>query len=152
MSARSGLSAAQLRFLYLSPASRYALLGMRALAVAKGQGSFGLVRDAAKRGGLPANMLAKVFQRLVRSGLLVSQRGPGGGYRLARPASKITLAEILVAVQDILPFGHHCLLRNRLCETGDYCLIHDVIVKADEIVLKGMESLTLEDLAESGGW
>ncbi|MBI4425461.1 MAG: Rrf2 family transcriptional regulator [Elusimicrobia bacterium] len=152
MATKSGIPDAELRFLYLSPASRYALLGMRALAAAGGRGGFQLVSEAARRGGLPANMLAKTFQRLARHRLLVSQRGPGGGYALTRPAREIHLAEILLAVQDIVPGGHHCLLRNRLCKEGGFCLIHRLITKADRVLIDGLRKLTLEDLVQSGGW
>lgn len=148
----SGNADVKLRFLYLSPAARYALLGLRALALANGHAANGAVRDAAARGGLPANMLAKVFQRLATRGLLLSRRGPGGGYRLARPQEQISLADILRAVEDIVPGGNPCLLRNRDCGPGHFCLIHQVIHKADRQVIAGLESLSLRDLAESGGW
>ena len=82
----------------------------------------------------------------------MSQRGPGGGYALAKPAYVITLADILRAVQDIVPGGHHCLLRNRQCGEGHFCEIHKVIIKADHLVIEGFESITLEELAKSGGW
>lgn len=148
----SGTSEPDLRFLYLSPASRQALLGMRALALPGALG-YQLVTDAARRAGLPSGALAKVFQRLAKCGLLVSQRGPGGGYALSRPASKIKLSHILRAVQDIVAGGRHCLLGNRLCGTdGAYCPIHNVIIEADRLVLDGLGALTLKDLVESEGW
>lgn len=140
-----------MRFLYLSPASRQALLGMRALAVGA-QGGNQPVEAAARRAQLPAGALAKIFQRLARWGLLRSQRGPGGGYALSRAPREIKLSEILRAVQDIIPGGRHCLLENHLCGEGRFCLIHDVIIKADQLVIDGLGALTLQDLAESGGW
>ena len=148
----SGKAGPDLRFLFLSPAARHALLGMRALALLSGT-RFELVGGLAKRTKLPAGSLAKVFQRLARCGLLISQRGPGGGYSLARPAAQIDLAEILRAVQDIIPGGHHCLLGNHLCgEGGDFCPIHRIIIKADQLVIEGFKGLSLQDLARSDGW
>lgn len=141
-----------MRFLFLSPAARHALLGMRALALAEGQGPFRPSRESARKGGLPANMLAKVFQRLARRGLLTARRGPGGGYALGRPAARITLADIVRAVQDIVPGGHHCLLGNRLCGKEGFCPVHRVIIRADRLVIEGLQALTLEDLAKSEGW
>lgn len=53
------------------------------------------VAEVAVRHGIPEAALAKVIQRLVRAGLAVGSRGVGGGYRLAREASAITVAEVL---------------------------------------------------------
>lgn len=152
LSAKSGKPAADMRFLYLSPAARHALLGMRALALNEGRGHFSPSDASARRGRLPANTLSKVFQRLARRGLLTARRGPGGGYALARPAAQITLADILRAVEDFVPGGHHCLLGNKLCGERDFCPIHHIINKADRLVIVGFESVTLEHLARSEGW
>lgn len=150
--AKSGKTGPDLRFLYLSPASRQALLGMRALALPEAR-TFELAGDVARRAGLPAGSLAKVFQRLAHAGLLRSQRGPGGGYALARPDKAIMLSEILRAVQDIVVGGRHCLLGNRMCgEAGAFCPIHDVIIKADELVIEGFSRMSLRDLVRSDGW
>ncbi|MBI3297222.1 MAG: Rrf2 family transcriptional regulator [Elusimicrobia bacterium] len=139
-----------MRFLFLSPASRYALLGLRVLALAAGRPR--PADEVARKGGLPANTLSKIFQRLARRGLLRAERGPGGGYSLAKPAAETTAADILRAVQDIVPGGHHCLLNNRLCGKQGFCPVHQVIIRADRIVIAGFEALTLEHLADSEGW
>lgn len=137
--------------MYLSPASRHALLGMRALA-RSGREGFQLVENCARRAKLPAGSLAKVFQRLASRGLLVSQRGPGGGYALSRPAAKISLADIVGAVRDIVPGGNPCLLGNRTCGEGGFCPVHDVVIHADRIVVAGFKALSLERFAKSDGW
>lgn len=137
--------------MFLSPASRQALLGLRVVAAA-GVGRFQVVGDVARRAGLPANALAKVFQRLARRRLLVSQRGPGGGYALAKPADRVRLSDVLRAVQDLVPGGHHCLLGNRLCLEGELCLIHEQMIEADRLVIEKFDGLTLKHLAGSGGW
>jgi Rrf2 family protein len=54
-----------------------------------------------KRQGIPKRYLEQVLQALVRAGVLAGQRGPKGGYRLARPADSITVAEILRIVRTI---------------------------------------------------
>jgi FeS assembly SUF system regulator len=60
-------------------------------------------RDLAAASGLPAATVAKLLKRLQRAGLLVSQRGLHGGYVLARPATAITLAEVVDALEG--PFA-----------------------------------------------
>ena len=71
---------------------------------------------------------------------------------MTRPASQINLAEILRAVQDIVPGGRHCLLGNRICGDKKFCPIHKVIIKADKSVIESFEALSLKTLAESDGW
>lgn len=112
-----------------------------------GRKEFGLVADSARRAKLPATMLSKVFQRLVRRGLLRSQRGPGGGYALARPAATISLAEILSAVEDIASTGYRCLLHDDACAGEPACQLHERIARADHEAIRAFESFSLEDLA-----
>lgn len=57
--------------------------------------------DISDRQGIPRRYLEQVLQELVRSGILAGQRGPRGGYRLARPASEIALGEIIRIVRRL---------------------------------------------------
>lgn len=126
-------------------------MGMRVLGKSP-FGTFRLAGQIARDARLPVNATAKIFQRLSRRGLLVSQRGPGGGYALAKPAEATRLSEIMQAVEDIIPGGRHCLLGNAECDGGPFCLIHQVIAKADRLVLEGFQALTLRQLSDSTGW
>lgn len=137
--------------MYLSPAARQALMGLRVLGKAP-FGEYRLVGQIAREACLPVNASAKIFQRLSRRGVLVSQRGPGGGYALAKPPEETLISEIMQAVQDIIPGGRHCLLGNSQCDEGPFCLIHQVIAKADRFVLEEFRALTLRQLSDSTGW
>ena len=57
------------------------------------------MRDLAERAQLPAPFLAKVLQRLALAGVLRSRKGKAGGFVLGRPASEITLADVLLALE-----------------------------------------------------
>lgn len=57
------------------------------------------VAEVSRRHGIPGTALAKVLQQLVRSGIAVGSRGAGGGYRLARDASVVTVADVLAAFE-----------------------------------------------------
>jgi Rrf2 family protein len=81
----------------LSQTCVYALHALEYLA-ARGDGGPATARDIAEERGLPGEFLSKALVPLVRAGLLVSLRGPNGGFRLARPASRITLLEVVEAV------------------------------------------------------
>jgi Rrf2 family cysteine metabolism transcriptional repressor len=78
----------------LTRRSEYALLALIHLARAKGEG-YVSVAAMAEAQGLPAKFLEQLLMALKRARLVKSQKGPHGGYRLARPAEKITLAEVI---------------------------------------------------------
>ncbi len=68
-----------------------------------GQASPVQVRVIGDRQGVPSRYLEQIFHRLRRADLVVSKRGPGGGYQLARPAAEISLREIVEALEGPLP-------------------------------------------------
>ncbi len=80
--------------------SRYAVVGMAELA--RSSGSPVPIGVVAERRGIPVQFLEQLFSTLRRAGLLVSQRGVGGGYRLARPAEQITVLEVVQALDGRL--------------------------------------------------
>jgi Rrf2 family protein len=75
-----------------------------AVEMARAEGAPVTVAAVARRHGIPDGALAKVLQRLVRAGIAVGSRGVGGGYRLAREASAVTVADVM-AVFEPWPAG-----------------------------------------------
>ena len=94
----------------LSKASRYALYAALEMAAA-GDGPVTVAQVAGPH-GIPAAPLAKVFQQLVKAGLAVGTRGVGGGYRLARPRTAITVLDI-ISVFDSVRTPGDALLAER---------------------------------------
>jgi Rrf2 family protein len=88
--------------------------------------------------------LAKVLQRLSRAGLLLSARGPRGGFRLARGGDEITLLDVFEAIDG--PFEpEDCLMRSRTCgEMG--CLFGDLLSDINKQVRDYLASRTLDDV------
>lgn len=80
--------------------SRYAVVGMAELA--RSSGAPIPISVVAERRGIPVQFLEQLFSTLRRAGLLVSQRGVGGGYRLARSAEQITVLEVVQALDGRL--------------------------------------------------
>jgi Rrf2 family cysteine metabolism transcriptional repressor len=78
----------------LTRRSEYALLALIHLARAKGEG-YVAVAAIAEAQGLPPQFLEQLLMALKRARVVTSQKGPHGGYRLARPAEKISLAEVI---------------------------------------------------------
>jgi Rrf2 family protein len=80
---------------------QYAICSVFDLAY-NGQGEPVQVRVVSARQGIPARYLEQIFRRLRRAELVSSKRGPGGGYTLARPAARITLRDVVEAVEGPL--------------------------------------------------
>ena len=80
------------------------------------------VEDIARALGVPRNYLSKTLHQLARDGILDSTRGPGGGFRLSRAASELTLAQV------VSPFGlseqSSCLLGRPQCRDQSPCAAH----------------------------
>ncbi len=95
---------------------------------------------------IPAPFLGKVLQPLVAHGILHSQRGRSGGFRLARPASQIQLHQI-VETQERLERARHCILGQSECHDHDACPLHDWWRETSEKLFSMLETMTLEDMA-----
>jgi Rrf2 family protein len=88
--------------------------------------------------------LAKVLQRLTRAGLLVSVRGPKGGFRLARKTDTITLLDVFEAIDGKFEPGE-CLMHDRTCgQMG--CLFGDLLGDINRQVREYLGGRTLEDV------
>ncbi len=86
----------------LSTKGRHAITAMMELALRHKKGPVTLA-DISVEQSISVSYLEQLFARLRNSGLVTGMRGPGGGYCLRRPASEITIAEILSAVDDAMP-------------------------------------------------
>ena len=105
----------------LSQTAQYALRAV--LAIAAGRGEAVGAGVLAQRLGLPQNYLSKTLHQLARAGLLESTRGKSGGFRLARPAERITLRDI-VGLFDDISARRTCLLGNPQCSDVNPCPLH----------------------------
>src|ERR671923_1953756 len=84
--------------LRLSKKADYALIAMKHLAQ-KGTGAQSTsAREIAEHYDIPIELMAKVLQRLVRTGLLTSHQGTRGGYTLSRPSTTISVADVIQAI------------------------------------------------------
>ncbi len=135
----------------VTKSTRYALYAAAEMATARDTPV--TVAGVAARYAIPEGALAKVFQRLVRAGLAVGTRGIGGGYRLARPASTITVLEIFSVFERPRVPGV-CLLHDqpgRPCPRQSECGLHWLFEEVDELVRCTYESVTLQTLVRRAG-
>ncbi|WP_238365204.1 Rrf2 family transcriptional regulator [Mesobacterium pallidum] len=89
----------------LSTKGRYAMVALTDLAM-QPDGSLVNLGDISRRQSISLPYLEQLFVKLRRAELVVSVRGPGGGYRLARPASEIRVVEVLSAVDETVDAMH----------------------------------------------
>ncbi len=123
-------------------ATGYAL---QALAGLPEGGDYALTRDLAARLDLPSPYLAKTLQNLARAGILESSRGPKGGYRLARDAKRISVEEVLVALEGEGSMDG-CVMGFPLCDADQPCPMHDAWVRVKTQMEDSMISTSLADL------
>src|SRR5512146_956585 len=124
----------------ITKSTRYALYAAAEMATA-GEGLV-TVSGVAKRYAIPEGALAKVFQQLVRAGLATGTRGVGGGYRLARPASRITVLDVMHVFERRREPGG-CLLHDTpsACPKASACDLHWLFNEVDELVRSTYESV-----------
>lgn len=84
----------------LSTKGRYAITAMLDLALNASASNRVTLADISEFQGISLSYLEQLFARLRQTQLVKGTRGPGGGYRLARPANEITISEIIAAVDD----------------------------------------------------
>ncbi len=82
----------------LTTKGRYAVTAMLDLALHYTDGPITLA-DISKRQGISLSYLEQLFSRLRKNGLVDSARGPGGGYKLSRPANEVCVADVITAVE-----------------------------------------------------
>src|SRR3954468_24190092 len=107
--------------------------------------------------GVPAAYLAKHLQSLARAGLVETARGPGGGYRLAKPATDITMLDIVEAIEGAEPAFQCTEIRRRgpsavpARESRAKCAIHAVMNRADDAWRRELQHTSIADLLRQVG-
>jgi len=101
----------------------YALQAVIYLALKPG-GEMTSIKELARKLDIPYHFLGKILQDLTYKGLLSSQKGPQGGFRLAMPAKDITLFHIIEAV-DGVAFTNSCVLGFPECSGQNPCAVHE---------------------------
>jgi Rrf2 family iron-sulfur cluster assembly transcriptional regulator len=102
--------------------------------------------DLSQATQVPAHYLSKVLRRLVEARLLISQKGHGGGFVLARPALEIRFAEVLAAV-DQAPGTGRCAFGWGSCDTSHPCPLHPAWSRLNDALTSWAENTTLAEVA-----
>ena len=141
---------------HFSTGVEYALHCLLYLAHREGAMRAASVRDLAELQQVPGEYLAKLFTRMQKAGLITSVEGIGGGVRLAREASEISVLDVVRAIDGVKSLFECKEIRQRCVlfgekapgwSTAGFCSIHLVMLDAQARMEAALASRTLQDIA-----
>lgn len=123
--------------------------GIRALTnLARQPNQLAVVRDVSDAEGIPHYFLGKILQTMAKEGLVMSTKGPGGGFKLARPADEITLYDIKAAIDGVDDLVE-CAVGLAQCNDEMPCPLHDTFKPLRERIKSYLQETTLATMAEA---
>ncbi|RCX33291.1 Fe-S cluster assembly transcription factor [Thioalbus denitrificans] len=125
----------------LSTRGRYAVTAMMDLALHNQVGPVTLA-DISTCQDISLSYLEQLFAKLRQANLVKGVRGPGGGYRLARPATEITVADIITAVDEQVD-ATRCQGKEN-CHGGKRCLTHELWTDLSDQIFQFLDNITLD--------
>lgn len=128
-----------------SPSCEYALQALICLA-GQSNGDPVQVKDIAKAEDIPKHFLAKILNYLNHEGLVESVKGPGGGFRLSRPADQIRVGEVLDAYRGVDYLNRVCILGLDRCQDKDSCALHKEWKRFRQSLSQRVKVLTVQDM------
>lgn len=134
----------------LTTKGRFAVTAMIDLAMRQGSGPVSLA-GISQRQEISLSYLEQLFGKLRRHALVESVRGPGGGYNLARKAEEVTVADIIIAVDeplDATQCGGKENCHGAKPDAGARCMTHDLWATLNTKMVDYLRSVSLKDLVE----
>lgn len=133
-------------FKLYSKGCQYALRALAYVVTERGSERF-QIAEICEKVGIPEPFTRKVFQDLVQAGFLHAHRGPGGGYSLAESPDRISLLDVIHAVDGEDTFNH-CVLGFEECGSAHPCPMHYRWAEAKSQLLDQLAQDTLQDIAD----
>ena len=127
----------------LTTKGRFAVTAMMDLALRGGNDPVTLA-EISSRQHISLSYLEQLFGKLRRQALVNSVRGPGGGYRLAKPTQEISIADIILAVDE--PIDATQCGGKENCQDDRKCLTHDLWAKLNAHIFGYLRAVTLAEL------
>ncbi len=134
--------------LKLTKKADYGLIAMKHLAE-HAESRACSAKDVAESYGIPQEALAKILQRLVKAGLLVSHHGINGGYVLARDSRAISAYDVIKAIDGPF-FMTSCVTIRGACDQSDRCTVREPLRKVSSSIEEVLSRITIWDMTESG--
>ena len=129
----------------LTTKGRFAVTAMVDLALRHGEGPVTL-SEISQRQKISLSYLEQLFGKLRRRGLVDSVRGPGGGYCLAKDTAQISVADVIVAVDE--PIDATQCAGQENCKEDEKCITHDLWMKLNEHIFEYLGAVTLKTMVE----
>jgi FeS assembly SUF system regulator len=132
--------------LRLSKKADYAWMAMKHLARKSDSAASTSAREIAEQYDIPIELMAKVLQRLARSGLLTSHQGTRGGYTLSKPTPSISVADIIQAIDGPLTVTA-CSTQDEACEQFTKCNVRDPLWRIKDRILASLAECSLQEIS-----
>jgi len=129
----------------LTTKGRFAVTAMLDLALRNKQAPVTLAGIGVRQ-SISLSYLEQLFGKLRRHALVESVRGPGGGYRLARPSDKVSVADIILAVDEPLDATQCGGMEN--CQEEKRCMTHNLWATLNDKLYDYLNSVSLQDLVD----
>jgi len=130
--------------LRLGKKADYGLIALRHLAAQQPRTACS-AKEIAQTYGMPMELVAKVLQKLAKSGLLVSQHGTNGGYALVKDPSQINAFEVIRALEGPL-FITSCVTDRSECHQMTRCTVREPLRKVNNAIAKALREVTVASL------
>ncbi len=102
-------------------------------------------KEIAEHYGIPLPLLSKILQKLTRAGMLVSEHGTNGGYRLSRDPRSISALEVIRAIDGPIILTD-CFTEHKPCDHTDRCPVRKPLKRIHEGILRLLTDVTIQDM------
>ncbi len=92
---------------------------------------------------IPLELLAKILQRLAKSGIILSKSGPKGGYALAKDAAHITIGEVIQAIEGPIRIVR---CEDEDCSQMEHCTVRGPLIRIERKIVAFLESITVDQM------
>lgn len=132
----------------LSKTTEYALRAIVYIALHNDGGHKVGIKEVANELDLPQPFTGKILQDLVRKGVIASAKGPGGGFYLHKPASEVTLLDVVRNIDGLEAFNR-CGMGMKQCSNTHPCPLHNDIKCSRDHMLQVLSSKTIQAMVDS---
>ncbi len=132
--------------LSLSKKTDYALLALSHLARAESGRAIN-TREIAEEFSIPAELLAKILQRLAKAQIIISTPGPTGGYKLARPAGAISIGSVIAIIDGPTAIAHCMKTIDNQCDQHKKCTIRHPLARINERIFQMLDLVSLAEIS-----
>ncbi len=130
----------------------YGIMAMRYIAAQQNGNSTAFktcsARSIADYFNIPPEIMAKILQKLVRKGLIVSQKGKNGGYNLSKKAHDISVGDIIMALEDCMNIVDCSTEKGLSCDQLGVCAIENPMKRIQKDLNNYFNNITLVDLVK----